>query len=337
MSMNLQEFSSIMRPAIESEMQRIVAMLGTGHFDEFRGMMAYHLGWEGEGVGGRARGKRIRPILALISTAAAGKNWEKAIPASVAVELIHNFSLIHDDIEDQSDYRHGRKTVWSIWGEGQAVNTGDCMFTLAFKAVIQSGASCENVISAVDLLQETCVLLTKGQFLDMAYEQKDNLPLDAYWHMVGGKTAALLACSAAIGATLTGAKSERIKTLREFGWNLGLAFQAQDDWLGIWGDTVMTGKSTESDLMSGKKGLPVLLGLLNNGEFKRRWVNRPFRPDEIPELAGILIDEGIQIKVEEEAAKYTHLANEALDKLDLHNDAYYALHELADGLLSRKN
>lgn len=335
--MNIKEFSSTMRPVIETELQRIVGSLGTGHFDELREMMAYHLGWEGEGAGEKARGKRIRPVLALVATAAAGKDWKKAISAAAAVELIHNFSLIHDDIEDQSDYRHGRKTVWSIWGEPQAINTGDCMFTLAFKAVIQSGASPENVLSAVDLLQETCVLLTKGQYLDMAYEQTNILPMDAYWHMVGGKTAALLACSAAIGATLTGAEPGRIKALREFGWNLGLAFQAQDDWLGVWGDSALMGKSTESDLMSGKKALPALLGLHFNGEFKQRWTNRPFHSEEIHELAEILIREGIQKQVEEEAAKYTNQANEALNRIDLQNDAFHALHELADGLLSRKH
>ena len=101
----------------KTELQRIVGTLGTGHFDELRGMMAYHLGWEGEGAGEKARGKRIRPILALIATVAAGKQWQDALSAAAAVELIHNFSLIHDDIEDQSDSRHGRKTVWAIWGE----------------------------------------------------------------------------------------------------------------------------------------------------------------------------------------------------------------------------
>ena len=325
-----------MRPEIEAELQRIVGTLGTGHFDELRGMMAYHLGWEGEGAGEKARGKRIRPILSLIATVAAAKQWQDAISTAAAVELIHNFSLIHDDIEDQSDTRHGRKTVWAIWGKPQAINAGDSMFTLAFKALSKSTASPENVIAAINLLQETCILLTKGQFLDMAYEQKDDLPLDAYWEMVGGKTAALLACSAAIGATLTGATPERITALREFGWNLGLAFQAQDDWLGIWGDSALTGKSTDSDLMSGKKALPALLGLQNDGEFKTCWKKRPFRSEDIPVLAEILVHEGIQKKVEVEAEKYTIQANEALNRLDIRNDAYRALRELADGLLSRK-
>jgi len=334
--MSLKEFSSNIRPDIETELQRIIGSLGASHFDELRGMMAYHLGWEGEGAGIKARGKRIRPVLTLIATAATEEEWKKAISAAAAVELIHNFSLIHDDIEDQSDFRHGRKTVWAIWGKPQAINTGDCMFTLAFQAVIQSAAKPENVILAMDLLQETCVLLTKGQFLDMSYEQKNDLPLDAYMHMVGGKTAALLACSAAIGAILTGAAPDRVEALRKFGWNLGLAFQMQDDWLGIWGDSALTGKSTESDLMSGKKSLPTLLGLQQNGEFKRRWRNRPFCSEEIPELSEILISDGIQLKVEEEAAKYTTLAVESLSRLKVQNDAFYALHELADGLLSRK-
>jgi geranylgeranyl diphosphate synthase type I len=334
--MNLNEFSLQTRPVIEEELQRIVNTLGTGHFDELRGMMAYHLGWEGDGAGEKARGKRIRPILCLLSTFAAGKPWEKAIPAAAAVELIHNFSLIHDDIEDQSDCRHGRRTVWSIWGEPQAINTGDCMFTLAFKAIVQCGASPENILPAVDLLQDTCVLLTKGQFLDMAYEQKDEIPLEAYWHMVGGKTAALLSCSAAIGATLSGAEPGNIKALHEFGWNLGLAFQAQDDWLGVWGDSALTGKSNQSDLMSGKKALPALFGLASDGEFKQRWNNRPFQSDEIADLADILIKDGVQQKVEAETARYTQMANQALDQLVSRNDAFESLHELANQLLSRK-
>jgi geranylgeranyl diphosphate synthase, type I len=334
--MNLKDFSSSMRPEIEAELQRVVGSLGTSHFDELRGMMAYHLGWEGEGAGEKARGKRIRPVLSLIAAEAAGKQWKAAVSAAAAVELIHNFSLIHDDIEDMDETRHGRKTVWAIWGKPQAINTGDAMFTLAFRALSQSGASPENTIAAIDMLQETCLLLTKGQYLDMAYEHKDDLPLDAYWEMVGGKTAALLSCSATIGAIITGANSQRINALREFGWNLGLAFQAQDDWLGVWGDSALTGKSASSDLMSGKKALPAILGLNKSGEFKSRWKNRPFRDEEIPELAEILIQEGIQKKVEEEAEKYTIQANAALDRLDLRCDAFHALQELADGLLSRR-
>jgi geranylgeranyl diphosphate synthase type I len=298
-------------------------------------MMAYHLGWEGQGAGEKAQGKRIRPLLALLGAEAAGMNWKDALPAAVSVELIHNFSLIHDDIEDRSEYRHGRKTVWALQGEAQAINTGDCMFSLAFKALTQSAGTPEDVLRSVDLLQSTCVQLTKGQYLDMAYESADSLPVDAYWPMVGGKTASLLACSTAIGATLTGADERTVDALKSFAWNLGLAFQAQDDWLGIWGDSALTGKSADSDLMSGKKSLPVLLGLNKSEKFRNAWKNRPFNFEESTRLAGLLVDDGIQQLVESETARLTTLSKDALESLPEKKPAVAALLELADGLLKR--
>jgi len=192
-----------------------------------------------------------------------------------------------------------------------------------------------DVLRAVDLLQSTCVRLTKGQYLDMAYETADSLPIDAYWPMVGGKTASLLACSAAIGATSTGAQKERIEALQTFAWNLGLAFQAQDDWLGIWGDSALTGKSADSDLMSGKKSLPILYGLNMSSEFKKRWKDRPFTFEETTRLSQILIDDGVQDWVENETAKFTGMAKDALETLPEKNTAYYRLLELADRLLKR--
>jgi geranylgeranyl diphosphate synthase, type I len=334
--MSLVKFTAEVRPGIESELKRTVDGLGKDQFNDLRGMLAYHLGWEGQGAGEKAQGKRIRPLLVLLSTVAAGKDWTDALPAAAAVELIHNFSLIHDDIEDHSDYRHGRKTVWAIWGAPQAINAGDCMFSLAFQALIQSQNKPEYVISAVNLLQDTCVKLTKGQYLDMAYETKGDLPSEAYWTMVGGKTAALLSCSAAIGASITGADQETIQTLQAFAWNLGLAFQAQDDWLGIWGDSALTGKSTDSDLMCGKKSLPVILGLSTSGIFRDRWAKQPFHAEEIPELAGILENAGVQKLVETETARLTGLAKNALNSLKNQNEAVSDLRELADLLLDRK-
>ncbi|HEX7557210.1 MAG TPA: polyprenyl synthetase family protein [Leptolinea sp.] len=333
--MNLAEFSADVLPKIEIELQRVINGLGNDPYNALHGMLAYHLGWEGEGAGEKAQGKRIRPLLVLLSTMAAGRDWQKALPAAAAVELIHNFSLIHDDIEDRSEFRHGRKTIWAIWGEPQAINTGDCMFSLAFEAIVQSVNSPQNVISAVDLLQKTCVEVTKGQYLDMSYEKEDDLPLDAYWKMVGGKTAALLACSAAIGATLTGAEKGIIKTLYDFAWNLGLAFQAQDDWLGIWGDSALTGKSTESDLMNGKKSLPVILGLSASKDFSNRWNNRPFSTEDLRILTDILVQSGVQQKVEKEATRLTGLAKIGLNSLSVQDDSINVLLELSDKLINR--
>jgi geranylgeranyl diphosphate synthase, type I len=332
--MKLEEFRAMTRPYIEDEMKRLVRSTEPAYAGLF-GMMAYHLGWEGEGAGEKAQGKRIRPLLALLGADAAGKNWKDALPAAASVELIHNFSLIHDDIEDRSEYRHGRKTIWALHGEAQAINTGDCMFSLAFSALTTSTGKAENVLRSVDLLQSTCVQLTKGQYLDMAYESADTLPVDVYWPMVGGKTASLLACSTAIGATLTGADELTLGALTSFAWNLGLAFQAQDDWLGIWGNSALTGKSADSDLMNGKKSLPVLLGLNRSEKFRNSWRKRPFTFEESTRLAGVLIDDGIQVLVEDETLRFTKLAKDALTTLTGDNPAAGALLELADVLLKR--
>ncbi len=334
--MSLDDFRILTRPFIEDELKKCLQINQEGVYEGLRAMMSYHLGWEGEGAGEKAQGKRIRPLLVLLGTDAAGKDWKDALPAAAAVELIHNFSLIHDDIEDRSEYRHGRKTVWAIQGEAQAINTGDCMFSLAFTALCRSTGEPANVIRAVDLLQSTCVQLTKGQYLDMAYESAETLPVDAYWPMVGGKTASLLACSAAIGATITGADQQTVDALKGFAWNLGLAFQAQDDWLGIWGDSALTGKSAESDLVTGKKSLPILYGLNTSAEFRRRWNDRPFSVEETVDLAAILTEAGVQEWVEEETSRLTAKAKEALEILPEKNKGYTALLSLSDQLLKRK-
>lgn len=333
--MSLEEFRVLTRPLIEDELKKCLQIDQDDVYEGLRAMMAYHLGWEGEGAGEKAQGKRIRPLLVLLGADTAGNNWKDALPAAAAVELIHNFSLIHDDIEDQSEFRHGRKTVWSIQGEAQAINTGDCMFSLAFTALCRSNGKPADVLRAVDLLQSTCVQLTKGQYLDMAYESAENLPLDAYWPMVGGKTASLLACSAAIGAVVTGADPQIVKALKDFAWNLGLAFQAQDDWLGIWGDSVLTGKSADSDLVTGKKTLPILYGLNTSPEFAKRWKNRPFTAEDTADLAVILSNDGVQEWVENETSRLTAMAKKALENLPVKNHGYSALLALADLLLKR--
>ncbi len=156
-----------MLAATEDEMRRQVARLDQPRTQMFHAMLTYHLGWTGEGAGPEASGKRIRPLLLLLVNAAAGGNWTTALPAAAAVELIHNFSLIHDDIEDNSDLRRGRLTVWKRWGVAQGINAGDGMFALAALA----GCDLEQfhppatALAAVRLLQETCLELTCGQFL----------------------------------------------------------------------------------------------------------------------------------------------------------------------------
>lgn len=336
--MSLEHWIRTLRPAVEAELQQAVDVSSGPGLDELRTMMRYHMGWEGEGAGPDATGKRIRPLLVLLTTAAAGGKWEKALPAAAAIELIHNFSLIHDDIEDQSITRRGRPTMWNIWGIAQAINTGDAMFTLAHLSLLrlQETTSPAAALTAAEILQKACLHLTQGQFLDISFEARGGLTLDAYLPMIAGKTAALLAACTDLGALAAGASDPIRTTYRQFGESLGLAFQAQDDYLGIWGDAEVTGKSAESDLISGKKSLPVLYGLSQQGVFASRWSQGPITPSEVPGLARQLANEGAMAFTQETSRKYTEQALQALKDAEPQGDAGEALKELAQLLLTRQ-
>src|SRR5512146_862573 len=152
--MNLQEYIQVMRPAVETQLQSFIDRSLRGNYPDLRSMLTYHMGWEGEGAGPEAQGKRIRPLLVLLCAEAAGGSWQNALPAAIAVELLHNFSLIHDDIQDNSPLRRNRPTVWVKWGIPQAINAGDVMFTLSFLSVQGMAAS----LPAGDVLQASRVL-----------------------------------------------------------------------------------------------------------------------------------------------------------------------------------
>jgi geranylgeranyl diphosphate synthase type I len=297
------------------------------------------MGWEGEGAGPDAAGKRIRPLLVLLTAASAGGDWRCALPAAAAVELVHNFSLIHDDIEDNSPLRRGRPTLWKKWGVAQAVNAGDAMFTLAHLEILrlEEHVSTETTLLAARRLLETCLHLTQGQYLDLSYETRPDLSLEDYWPMIGGKTGALIAACTELGALAAGRDKQVQDQYRQFGRLLGLAFQAQDDLLGIWGDAALTGKSAESDLVSGKKSLPVLYGLGLGGPFAQRWREGPIRPEEVPALSSQLEAEGALGYTQETADRLTGQALETLEAVDPQGEAGQALRELARHLLSRSS
>ncbi len=342
--MSLEEFTQSMLPAVEIELHTSVDQIGKNEpsstrYALLRHMLAYHMGWEGAGAGPEARGKRIRPLLVLLSASAAGGDWKCALPAAAAVELLHNFSLIHDDIQDQSRTRRGRETVWVKWGAAQAINAGDLMFTLAQAALLRlcEEISPQTTLRAAQIFQDTCVYLTQGQYLDMRYESQPDLSLDDYWPMVAGKTAALLSACTQIGALAGGAGEDALEAYRQFGEALGLAFQVQDDWLGIWGDSARTGKSTESDLVTGKKTLPVLYALEKGGKFATRWQQGPVRPEEVIGLARLLAEEGAQEYTQQTSDRLTRQAHLALSATGhASHPASCALGELADKLLGRK-
>ncbi len=230
-------------------------------------MASYAMGWTGEGAGAETTGKRIRPVLCLLVCGGSGANWRAALPPACAVELIHSFSLIHDDIQDGDATRRGRPTVWKRHGQAQAINVGDAIFTLAFSSLsdVESGRSAE----WLRILSGTCLRLTYGQYLDLTYEDAQRITLAEYQDMIEGKTAALVEAACRLGAVSAGAPLEKQESFARFGRALGLAFQIQDDYLGVWGDPRVTGKPNASDLLARKKSLPILYGLERSEKFRR--------------------------------------------------------------------
>jgi geranylgeranyl diphosphate synthase type I len=223
-------------------------------------MVRYHLGLDREGP----RGKRLRPLLGLLAYESLTGDHRSALPGAAAVELGHNFSLVHDDIEDRDVERHHRATLWTVFGVAQAINTGDTLFTLSRMALYrltELGFSDGKVLSLIRLYDETCLALCEGQFMDIwGAEHDELLSVDYYFDMIGRKTAALIAASVQAGAMLATEDPRIIDAYRGFGWALGIAFQLNDDLLGIWGDERATGKEP-SDLAKHKKTLPVIYAL----------------------------------------------------------------------------
>src|SRR4029079_2064039 len=226
----------------------------TGAVDE---MCRYHLGLDGSG----SSGKRMRPLLGLLAYASITGDHRRALPGAAAVELGHNFSLVHDDIEDGDRERRHRPTVWAVNGIPQAINTGDMLFSLsrmALHRLTDLGFPDRTVLRLMKLYDETCLALCEGQYLDIwMAEHDDGLSVELYFDMIGRKTAALISASIEAGAVLATEDEAVIGRYRAFGWDLGIAFQLNDDLLGIWGREHATGKEP-TDVPRKKKTLPVI-------------------------------------------------------------------------------
>ena len=205
----------------------------------------------------KAGGKRLRPVLSLISAEALGKDWNRILPSAVAIETIHNFTLIHDDIMDRDELRRGVPTVHTLYGEPTAILAGDTLFAEAFEILARCEVEAENLVKAVRMLADVCVKICEGQYLDMSFEERDFVSEDEYLEMVEKKTAVLIACSCSMPAVLFGESEDVVKALWNFGLLSGIGFQIHDDVLDLIGGEKI-GKDWGSDLVEGKKTLVII-------------------------------------------------------------------------------
>lgn len=325
-----------MLEAIEVELRRSVDLLDRDLGGEMVEMISYHLGWREPTAG---RGKRLRPLLTLLTCQAAGGEWQRCLPVASAVELIHNFTLIHDDIEDQSDTRRGRITVWKRWGVAQAINTGDAVLILAHLAcdrLRQTGLTATTVLDVQRALDEACLRLTVGQYQDLAFEALTDVDESAYLEMVEGKTAALIAACTQSGALVAAADGEAVDRYHAFGHHLGLSFQIQDDILGIWGAPEVTGKPAGDDLRSRKKSLPILFGMHTSDEFSALWNESHAGDPDIGAMTRALEQAGALEYARTAAEDHMQTALAALDAARPSQPAFEELRRLSINLLGRE-
>lgn len=307
-------------------------------------MLRYHMGWQDEHGHSCSResGKFIRSTLCLLSCEAVGGDTSQVMPVAAAVELIHNFSLIHDDIEDASDERHHRPTVWKLWGQSQAINAGDAMFTLAYLALLklkEKGITDEKVASSTRMLSLACLELCEGQYLDVEYENRLDITTEDYLDMAVRKTAALFAVSTSLGAHLGSEDINLVDFFHVFGKELGIAYQIYDDILGIWGMEKNIGKSV-SDISQRKKTMPVVYGLQNSeGEARKRleklYSQKSIEGENIAEVTKILDQLSARDYAENLAEQHYQKALAYLEAtgLDIYRQA--PLKEIACFLLNR--
>ena len=249
-------------------------------------MARYAFGWlDDAGRPADASGKGARAALTMLGAEAISSDPEalrRATSGAAAVEMVHNFSLVHDDVQDGDEERRGRPTVWRVWGVAQAINTGDLMRELADAALRRAlihGASADSVIEGIRRLNRATMLMIEGQYLDLTFEQRLDVGVDEYLAMVERKTGAMMGVSLAIGATLAGATREQADTLDRAGARLGRCFQMRDDWLGIWADPEALGKPTDADIRRRKKSFPILYALTHAPADARRELSQIYRSD----------------------------------------------------------
>lgn len=286
-------------------------------------------------------GKRIRPVMTLMSCNLFSDKIEKAILPALGMEVLHNFTLVHDDIMDKSEMRRGAPTVHKKWDANQAILSGDVMAFIANECIMAAPAPV--LMKVFKIYNDTAIEVCMGQQMDMDFEKNSFVTHTDYLRMIELKTAVLIAASMQIGALIGEAGQEDIKRMHNFGRNLGMAFQIQDDLLDTYGDPRVFGKKTGSDIVANKKTILLIkaLELASGSQLKKlneQLKMESFDPAEkIASVKGIFDQLNIKSLVEEMAGQYTDLAYAALDSVDVEEKRKEELIKLATGLLNRVN
>jgi geranylgeranyl diphosphate synthase, type I len=291
-----------------------------------RGVISYHFGWVDQNFQPASfqRGKMFRPTISLLAFEAITGGYQDALPVAAAIEIIHNFSLLHDDIEDNDVERRGRPTAWTIWGQPRVVNIGDYLYSLAYTSLYRLDPAkipVERIFAVMSLINKACLKLTEGQDLDLEFETLGAVSTEMYLDMVFKKTGALIEAAILAGVRLATSDEPLIQNYTNFAHHIGLAFQIRDDILGIWGDTAQTGKSAVNDLRKKKKTLPVIYTLAQVDGPRRDKLRgyyattAPLTDAEIEFVRDCLEQTGARQYAQGVADEYHHQAFAALDKI----------------------
>ena len=309
-------------------------------------MLRYSMGWSD--IHGNSRtatgGKALRPTLCLLACEATGGQVSRALPAAVALELIHNFSLVHDDIQDRDETRHHRPTLWAVWGDAKALVAGNTFRAVADKALwrlVDEGVSCDDSLEVARLLTEACLEMVEGQCLDLMYEGRLDIGMPEYMDMISRKTGALIRCALNVGAVIGASDEDTVRAFRDCGRWLGFVFQIRDDVLGVWGEEEITGKPVGADIRRKKSSMPVVFTMsqARGGDkdlLTEIYARESLSDEDVDSVLDVMDRIGARDYARDLAAEYCDRALESLSGVELPPKSRQEMEEIAHFLLVRQ-
>ena len=310
-------------------------------------MLRYYMGWvDPDGDPWTAtEGKALRPTLCLLACEATGGSVRQSMPAAVALELIHNFSLIHDDIQDRDETRHHRATLWVLWGVPKAMVAGNALRVVAdtcLERLVSEGVEVGQALKVTGLLTEAYLEMIEGQYLDLSYEGRPDIGIDDYLDMISKKAGALIRCAVNMGAALGTRNPDTLATLSDFGRSLGYAFQIRDDYLGVWGEEATTGKPVGADIRRKKNSFPVVYAMSaatgrDRETLKNTYEQEHLSDDDVDTVLDLMDRMNVREAAHRLAAYHCDAALEALSAAEVDPDIRREAEALVNFLVVRQH